>query len=108
VPGDPLPPGILVAHHNPSCQRHSDAHHCVDELRRDISTWVQHWNDSPRPFIWRKTAEQILDTLANIYNESATHDTKPRSTDLTGGPLLAVFVGPLVVVECGCRGWGRV
>ena len=39
-------------------------HRCVDELRRDINSWVEHWNDNPRPFIWRKTADEILDNLA--------------------------------------------
>jgi hypothetical protein len=33
-------------------------------LRRDIDDWVQHWNANPRPFIWRKTADEILDNLA--------------------------------------------
>jgi transposase len=39
-------------------------HRCVDELRRDINNWVEHWNDNPRPFTWRKTADEILDNLA--------------------------------------------
>ena len=26
--------------------------------------WVDTWNDNPRPFVWHKTAEQILDRLA--------------------------------------------
>lgn len=40
-------------------------HRSVDELRRDISDWVEHWNDNPRPFVWRKTADEILENLAN-------------------------------------------
>jgi transposase len=40
-------------------------HRSVTELRRDINTWVDHWNENPRPFIWRKTADEILDNLAN-------------------------------------------
>jgi transposase len=40
-------------------------HRSVDELRRDITEWVDHWNDNPRPFVWRKTADEILDNLAN-------------------------------------------
>jgi transposase len=40
-------------------------HHTVTELRRDITDWVEHWNANPRPFIWRKTADEILDNLAN-------------------------------------------
>ena len=40
-------------------------HRNVAELRRDITDWVEHWNDSARPFTWRKTADEILDNLAN-------------------------------------------
>jgi transposase len=40
-------------------------HHSVTELRDDINDWVEHWNDNPRPFTWRKTADEILDTLAH-------------------------------------------
>ena len=39
-------------------------HRCVAELRRDINDWVESWNDNPRPFVWRKTADEILDNLA--------------------------------------------
>jgi transposase len=40
-------------------------HRSVAELRRDINDWVEHWNANPRPFIWRKTADDILDNLAS-------------------------------------------
>jgi transposase len=40
-------------------------HRSVAELRRDISNWVEHWNANPRPFIWRKTADEIFDNLAS-------------------------------------------
>jgi transposase len=40
-------------------------HRSVAELRRDIEDWVEHWNANPRPFIWRKTADEILDNLAS-------------------------------------------
>ena len=39
-------------------------HHTVAELRRDINDWVEHWNENPRPFVWRKTADEILANLA--------------------------------------------
>ena len=40
-------------------------HRSVRELNTDIRSWLEHWNENPRPFIWTKTAEQILDTLGN-------------------------------------------
>jgi transposase len=40
------------------------AHRSVRELNADIRDWLEHWNENPRPYVWTKTAEQILDTLA--------------------------------------------
>lgn len=39
------------------------AHDSVAELVDDINTWVQHWNNDPSPFIWTKTADEILHKL---------------------------------------------
>jgi transposase len=41
-------------------------HRSVQALERDIRTWVAAWNEHPRPFIWTKTAEQILERLARL------------------------------------------
>jgi transposase len=43
-------------------------HHSVAELRRDINDWVEHCNANPRPFVWRKTADQILDNLTTYLH----------------------------------------
>jgi transposase len=40
------------------------AHRNVKELAADIISWVATWNENPRPFVWTKTAEQILERLA--------------------------------------------
>ncbi len=40
------------------------AHRSVTELEADIRTWTSEWNKNPRPFIWTKTADEILETLA--------------------------------------------
>ena len=40
------------------------AHRSVRELNADIRDWLGHWNDKPRPYVWTKTADQILNTLA--------------------------------------------
>jgi transposase len=39
-------------------------HKSVQALEADIRAWVADWNQHPRPFIWTKTAEEILDSLA--------------------------------------------
>ena len=40
------------------------AHRSVRELVASIRTWITNWNDDPKPFVWHKTADQILDSLA--------------------------------------------
>jgi hypothetical protein len=40
------------------------AHRNVKELVDDIKAWVAHWNEDPKPFVWHKSAEQILERLA--------------------------------------------
>ena len=45
--------------------RRSD-HRSVQALEKDIRAWVSAWNDNPRPFVWTKTAEQILDSLGRL------------------------------------------
>jgi transposase len=40
------------------------AHPSVTELERDIHRWTNEWNKDPKPFIWTKTADEILETLA--------------------------------------------
>jgi DDE superfamily endonuclease len=39
-------------------------HRSVAELEADIYNWIEHWNANPRPFVWVKTAEQILESIA--------------------------------------------
>ena len=40
------------------------AHRSVKELAADINAWVDNWNQNPTPFVWHKSAEQILERLA--------------------------------------------
>jgi len=39
-------------------------HTSVADLEADIRTWIDTWNTSPRPFVWTKTADEILNSLA--------------------------------------------
>src|SRR4051794_10517145 len=41
-------------------------HRSVQALEADIRAWVKAWNDSPKPFVWTKTADQILGTLGRL------------------------------------------
>jgi hypothetical protein len=34
------------------------------ELAASIRAWINNWNEDPKPFIWHKTADEILDSVA--------------------------------------------
>ena len=38
-------------------------HRSVTALNNDIRAWMNTWNDDPRPYVWTKTADQILDSI---------------------------------------------
>jgi transposase len=40
------------------------SHRSVAELTASIQHWIDTWNQQPRPFVWTKTADEILDTIA--------------------------------------------
>jgi transposase len=40
------------------------SHRSVRQLNADIRAWIQTWNENPRPFVWTKTADQILESIA--------------------------------------------
>ena len=39
------------------------AHRSIKALTTDLNDWIATWNDNPRPFVWHKTADEILDSL---------------------------------------------
>ena len=41
-------------------------HRSVQALERDIRAWVKAWNENPQPFIWTKTADQILTSIQRL------------------------------------------
>ena len=40
------------------------AHRSVVQLEADLRRWTNEWNKNPKPFIWTRTADEILGTLA--------------------------------------------
>jgi hypothetical protein len=32
----------------------------VTDLSAAITTWAEHWNIDPRPFVWKATADDII------------------------------------------------
>ena len=39
------------------------SHRSVPELTASIQSWIDTWNQDPKPFVWTKTADQILDKI---------------------------------------------
>lgn len=39
------------------------AHRSVRALNADIRAWIKDWNDDPKPYVWTKTADQILESI---------------------------------------------
>jgi transposase len=45
-------------------------HRSVRELNTDIRAWIADWNENPRPYVWTKTADQILETISRYCNRT--------------------------------------
>lgn len=50
------------------------AHKTVKALTADLNAWIETWNENPRPFVWHKTADEILDSLANYCQRISNSD----------------------------------
>jgi transposase len=46
----------------------------VAVLIEAIELWAEHWNDDPRPFVWHKTAEEIIEKVKR--GRAALHQAK--------------------------------
>ncbi|WP_329375491.1 IS630 family transposase [Streptomyces sp. NBC_01483] len=44
-------------------------HTSVKALEQDIRAWIDGWNENPRPFAWTKTADEILNSLADYLTK---------------------------------------
>ncbi len=43
-------------------------HRSVRDLNRDIRAWIETWNHDPKPYVWTKTADQILQSISRYCN----------------------------------------
>ena len=41
-------------------------HPSVQALEKDMKAWITLWNDDPKPFVWTKTADEILESLGRF------------------------------------------
>ncbi|WP_104176379.1 IS630 family transposase [Cryobacterium sp. Y50] len=46
-------------------------HRSVQALEADVRNWVKAWNENPKPFIWTKSAEQILESLKRLLQRTS-------------------------------------
>ncbi len=51
-------------------------HTSVKALEQDIRVWIDGWNENPRPFTWTKTADEILNSLADYLTKVGTDNQK--------------------------------
>jgi len=54
------------------------SHHSVAELEHAIQEFLEAHNDGPRPFVWTKSADEILGSIARF----AQRTTTTHSSDL--------------------------
>ena len=59
-----------ATHKTPLVKNWLTAHKNIQTLERDIRTWATGWNENPKPFIWTKTAEQILESLVRLMKRT--------------------------------------
>jgi len=46
-------------------------HNTVQQLEADIRGWVKDWNTHPKPFIWTKSADEILESLGRLLKRTS-------------------------------------
>jgi len=46
-------------------------HKNIQVLERDVRSWAKNWNENPKPFIWTKTADQILQSIARLLKRTS-------------------------------------
>src|SRR5215218_4424610 len=51
------------------------AHRSVRQLNDDIRAWIDTWNDDPKPYVWTKTADQILQSISRYCHR--INETRP-------------------------------
>ncbi|MFC9767625.1 IS630 family transposase [Rhodococcus jostii] len=49
----------------------------VTDLADAITTWAQHWNEEPKPFVWKATAEDIITKVQR--GRTALHKIKSQT-----------------------------
>jgi hypothetical protein len=46
-------------------------HGSVRALDADMRTWIATWNSNPKPYVWTKTSDEILERRAGYLNQDS-------------------------------------
>jgi hypothetical protein len=57
-------------------------HRSVHELKTAITAFIQTHNGDPKPFIWTKSADAILQTIARYCSDTLARHAPTYSTNL--------------------------
>src|SRR5204863_5642982 len=52
------------------------AHKSVQALEKDIRSWIEHWNDDPKPFVWKRPPRRSSIPWHDIFNGFKVRDTR--------------------------------
>ncbi|GGT44311.1 hypothetical protein GCM10010207_50700 [Streptomyces atratus] len=55
-------------------------HRPVEALEKDIRIWIAAWNTDPKPYVWTKSADEILERLASCLDAGDTVTCGRQST----------------------------
>jgi transposase len=47
-------------------------HRSTRALETDIRAWIKTWNQDPKPYVWTKTADEILDSIARFCTKQTS------------------------------------
>ena len=51
----------------------------VADLTTEINRWAEHWNTDPKPFVWKATADDIIERSPEAV-EPSTRSNHRRTT----------------------------
>ena len=62
----------------------------VAQLIEAIEIWTEHWNDDPKPFVWHKPAEEIMEKVhrgrATLHQIKSRRSTRSGTSSTVGAP----------------------
>jgi transposase len=83
-------------------------HTSVQALEADIRAWIAAWNTDPGPYVWTRTANQILERLAGYMNRTPDSRHQPPNPKSAPREQVRQLRVDVVVPRLGPRRHGRV